>query len=156
MGWIYGSGRSPGEEMVTHSSIFVCRIPWREEPGGLQSMRSQRVGHDWETFTFVSFFPSCRFLFFFTSFPFACLSIFLSMYLPLHLSIYVYFEIAFRKGILFSLFIFPSILIFAIVSVPSTRNLDSSWCMFVSLEPSMILAQRRFSGEACWERVLWR
>ena len=35
--------------MVTHSSILACRIPWTEEPGGLQSMGSQRVGHDWET-----------------------------------------------------------------------------------------------------------
>ena len=32
--------------MATHSSIFVWRIPWTEEPGGLQSMGSQRVGHE--------------------------------------------------------------------------------------------------------------
>ena len=32
--------------MATHSSIVVWRIPWTEEPGGLQSMGSQRVGHD--------------------------------------------------------------------------------------------------------------
>ena len=32
--------------MVTHSSILAWRILWREEPGGLQSMGSQRVGHD--------------------------------------------------------------------------------------------------------------
>ena len=42
---IPGSGRSPGEEMATHSSIFTCKIPWTEEPGGLQSMGSQRVVH---------------------------------------------------------------------------------------------------------------
>ena len=34
------------EEMATHSSILAWRIPWPEEPGGLQSMESQRVGHD--------------------------------------------------------------------------------------------------------------
>ena len=34
------------KEMATHSSIFAWRIPWREEPGRLQSMGSQRVGHD--------------------------------------------------------------------------------------------------------------
>ena len=33
------------EEMATHSSILAWRIPWTEEPGGLQSMVSQRVGH---------------------------------------------------------------------------------------------------------------
>ena len=35
------------KEMATHSSILAWRIPWTEEPGGLQSMGSQRVGHDW-------------------------------------------------------------------------------------------------------------
>ena len=32
--------------MATHSSTLAWKIPWTEEPGGLQSMRSQRVGHD--------------------------------------------------------------------------------------------------------------
>ena len=34
------------EGMATHSSIFAWEIPWTEEPGRLQSMGSQRVGHD--------------------------------------------------------------------------------------------------------------
>jgi len=34
------------EEMATHSSILAWEIPWTEEPGGLQSMGSQRVRHD--------------------------------------------------------------------------------------------------------------
>ena len=34
------------KEMATHSSIIAWRIPWIEEPGRLQSMGSQRVGHD--------------------------------------------------------------------------------------------------------------
>ena len=46
MGSIPGSGRSPGEEMATHSSILAWRIPWREEPGRLQSTGLQRVEHD--------------------------------------------------------------------------------------------------------------
>ena len=33
------------EEMTTHSSILAWRIPWTEEPGGLQSIESQRVRH---------------------------------------------------------------------------------------------------------------
>ena len=42
----------PGQEdpmekdMATHPSILTWRIPWTEEPGGLQSMESQRVGHN--------------------------------------------------------------------------------------------------------------
>ena len=34
------------EEMATYSRILAWRIPWAEEPGGLQSMGSQRVEHD--------------------------------------------------------------------------------------------------------------
>ena len=34
------------KEMATHSSILAWRIPWMEDPGGLQSMGSKRVGHD--------------------------------------------------------------------------------------------------------------
>ncbi|KAJ1073642.1 hypothetical protein K5549_021779, partial [Capra hircus] len=46
--WVQSLGwEDPLEkEMATHSSILACRIPWTEEPGGLQSTRSQRVGHD--------------------------------------------------------------------------------------------------------------
>ena len=46
------------KEMATHSSTFAWKIPWMEEPGGLQSMGSLRVGHDWATslslFTFMN------------------------------------------------------------------------------------------------------
>ena len=37
------------KEMATHSNILAWRIPWTEEPGWLQSMGSQTVGHDWAT-----------------------------------------------------------------------------------------------------------
>ena len=43
---IRGLGRSLEEEMATHSSTLAWRILWMEEPGGLQAMNSQRVGHD--------------------------------------------------------------------------------------------------------------
>ena len=45
LGWV----DSLEEEMATHSSILAWRIPWTEEPGGLQSMGSQRIRHDWAT-----------------------------------------------------------------------------------------------------------
>ena len=41
MGWIPGWGRSLEKGMATHSSILACKIPWAEEPGGLQSMGLQ-------------------------------------------------------------------------------------------------------------------
>ena len=47
VGLIPGWGRSPVEDTATHSSIFAWRIPWTEEPGGLQLIGLQRVGHDW-------------------------------------------------------------------------------------------------------------
>ena len=37
------SGRSPAERMAAHPSLLAWRIPWTEEPGGLQSMETQRV-----------------------------------------------------------------------------------------------------------------
>ena len=47
LGSIPGLGRSPGEgNGATHSSILAWKIPWTEEPGGLQFMGSQRVRHD--------------------------------------------------------------------------------------------------------------
>ena len=42
LGWKY----SLEKEMAIHSGILVWKIPWAEEPVGLQSMGSQRVGHD--------------------------------------------------------------------------------------------------------------
>ena len=41
--WSVGGGDPLEEEMTTHSSSLAWRIPWTEEPGGLQSMGSQRV-----------------------------------------------------------------------------------------------------------------
>ena len=45
-GSITGSGRSPGEGPGSPLHILAWRIPWTEEPGRLQSIGSQRVGHD--------------------------------------------------------------------------------------------------------------
>ena len=45
-GSIPGLGRPLEKEMATHSSILAWRIPWTEEPHRLQSIGSQRVGHD--------------------------------------------------------------------------------------------------------------
>ena len=46
--WVQSLGREDSleKEMATHSSILAEIIPWTEEPGGLQSMGLQRVGHD--------------------------------------------------------------------------------------------------------------
>ena len=46
LGSIPGQEDPLEEEMATHSSILAWRIPWKEEPGSLPSMGSQRVGHD--------------------------------------------------------------------------------------------------------------
>ena len=46
--WVLSLGQEDPleEEMTTHSSILAWEISWTEEPGGLQTMGSQRVGHD--------------------------------------------------------------------------------------------------------------
>ena len=46
LGSVPGLRGSPGGGHATHSSIIAWRIPWTEEPGRLQSVGSQRVGHD--------------------------------------------------------------------------------------------------------------
>jgi len=43
---ILGQEDPQEEGMATHSNILTWRIPWREEPGGLRSIGSQRVGHE--------------------------------------------------------------------------------------------------------------
>ena len=47
--WVQSLGQEDPleKEMATHSSIHAWRIPWTEEPGWLQVMGLQRVGHDW-------------------------------------------------------------------------------------------------------------
>ena len=49
--WIQSLGQEDSleKEMATHSSIHAWKIPWTKDPGGLQSMGSQRVGHNWAT-----------------------------------------------------------------------------------------------------------
>ena len=49
LGLIPESGISLKRGMTTHTSILAWRMSWAEEPGLLQSLRSQRVGHDWAT-----------------------------------------------------------------------------------------------------------
>ena len=46
--WVQSMGQEDPLEkgMANHATILAWRIPWTEEPGGLQSMESQRVGHD--------------------------------------------------------------------------------------------------------------
>ena len=54
---LFGTTLSPEKAMAPHSSTLAWKIPWMEEPGGLQSKGSLRVGHDWATslslFTFT-------------------------------------------------------------------------------------------------------
>ena len=49
--WVRSLGQEDPLEkgMTTHSSIHAWKIPWTKEPGGLQSMGSQRIGHNWVT-----------------------------------------------------------------------------------------------------------
>ena len=48
------------KEMATHSSTLAWKIPRIEEPGGLQSMGSQRVGHNWAVSLFIKARPQSR------------------------------------------------------------------------------------------------
>ena len=62
--WSLGQQEPLEEEMATHYSILAWRIPWTEETGGLHSMGSHRVRHDWATNTFTSYIYLFSFRFF--------------------------------------------------------------------------------------------
>ena len=49
--WSLGQDSSLKKGMATHSALLAWRIPWAEQPGGLHSIGSQRVRHDWATNT---------------------------------------------------------------------------------------------------------
>ena len=51
------------KEMATHSSSLAWKIPWTEERGRVQSMGSQRVGHDWVTSLYIYMFTHVLYLF---------------------------------------------------------------------------------------------
>ena len=61
--WVQSLGREDTleKEMASHSSILAWKIVWTEEPGRLQSVGSQRVGHDWATWLWLSL-SSCLML----------------------------------------------------------------------------------------------
>jgi len=69
--------------MATHSRILAWRIPWTKEPGGLQSMGSQRLGHDWakNTFTYRDRYLPTKLVYNIgsSSFPFCRFPVFLSL-----------------------------------------------------------------------------
>ena len=54
--WVWSLGRQDplAKGTVSHSIVLAWRIPWTEKPGRLQPLGSQRVRHNWETFTFTS------------------------------------------------------------------------------------------------------
>ena len=56
-------GGSPREGNRTHSSILAWEIPWTEEPGGLEFMKTQRVGHNFATELHAQHSPWCIFCF---------------------------------------------------------------------------------------------
>ena len=58
--WVQSLGREDllEKEMAIHSGTLAWRTPWTEEPGGLQNMGSQRVGHD--RATSLSFLSNCE------------------------------------------------------------------------------------------------
>ena len=73
--WVQSLGQEDPleKEMATHSSILAWKIPWTEEPGRLQSMASQRVGHDWATSLSLSLSLSTLLKSSTTGFAVACL-----------------------------------------------------------------------------------
>jgi len=57
--WSLGQTDPLEKEMATHSGILAERTPWTEKPGGLQSMGSQRIGHNQATNAFIFVSTTC-------------------------------------------------------------------------------------------------
>ena len=80
------------KEMATHSSTLAWKISWTEEPGRLQSMGSQRVGHDWVTYVYhwLSWFSSLQMVDLETSVInfFLCCSLCVCVYIYIYIYIY--------------------------------------------------------------------
>ena len=83
--WVQSPGwEDPLEEkMANPTNILAWRLPWTEEPGGLQFIGLQRVRHDWETFTSHKFIYTHMYLF---------------TYMLTYVYIYIYTHICFIKG----------------------------------------------------------
>ena len=78
--------------MATHSSILAWTIPWTEEPGGLQSMGSQRGGHDLSNLAHTFIISECMYLLCIYVWIYL-LSIYLSLFLSslyVHMYVYIY------------------------------------------------------------------
>ena len=65
--WVRSLGQEDPleEEMASHSSILAWRIPWTEKPGGLQSVGSQTVGHNWSDLACVHYLKTLNLVWFY-------------------------------------------------------------------------------------------
>ena len=110
--------------MPTHSSIFAWRTPWTEEPGGLQSIGSQKVGHDWSDLAhvhmqlqFYKHYSSLSYLLFLLLFTPALFTslIFVSLVFLLFLLIIMWFYLLFSPE--YHAFVFISEIISSMTSI---------------------------------------
>ena len=95
------------EGMATHSSILAWRIPWTEEPGGVQFMESQRAGHGWVTNTFI-FITDLQYCVNFCSTAKLVIHMCVCIHTHTHTYIYIYIYIFFFT--LFSIMVYHRIL----------------------------------------------
>ena len=78
------------KEMATHSSLHTWKIPWTEEPGGLQSMGSQRVGYDWVTSLYSKRYNTFKYLFI-ICWKFKCMQYLIVWFVSVFMIIYLIF-----------------------------------------------------------------
>ena len=118
------------KEMATHSSILVWKIPWMEELGRLQSMGSQRVGHNWVTF--FSFFltsPELSSFYIYPSYPLILPSFLVLRFLkpPLPVSCPRTFYLSYFPTLSYTPTFDLATCLDSIFLYPSCPN--SAWCM---------------------------
>ena len=127
--WVWSLGQKDPlkKGMATHSSILAWGIPWTEEPGGLQFMGLQRVGHDW-AFNDLLLSPnsiySCVFRYVFVS------TLFFKSLINSNYSNYWYIQIYFSFSNIFCIFLL----------FPTLFSLVLSTCSFFWQLPYLLLS----------------
>ena len=116
------------KEMAIHSSTIAWKIPWTEEPGRLQSMRSQSVGHDWATSLSLSVYSCHLFL---ISYASVSSLLFLSFIIPtLACTIRLITPVFLKRYLVFPILSFSSILCTVPVRSPCYLSLVLSRTLF--------------------------
>ena len=120
--WVWSLGQEDplGKGMATHSSIIAWKIPWTEEPGGLQSIGLHRVTHDWSSLARTH--PHCWALY---SVPLICFSILSAISCYLDYCSFILLSIFSSLWVMFSCFFTCLVTFYSIIDIVYKRAVET-------------------------------